>query len=89
MGLIKTIVSLADRYEKWYDENRLPAKEAGNFPKCMFCRARNYHIGPQTLANSRVMESRVRAIVTCRECGMRYQASRLPSSRRWYFNVST
>lgn len=89
MGVLGAISRTAERYCNWYDKNIQPGRTAANYPKCIFCGKRDYIAGPITLTNSRVMNQFLRCIMTCKGCGMRYQASRLAHSRKWYFNIST
>lgn len=84
--MLRTVDKFFAAFDKWYAENRQSER---NFPKCYFCGGRKFATGPQTYSPSRVMSSRVRAIAVCKGCGMRYQASRYPDSKRWSFETST
>ena len=89
MGLLSALDRLAERYDNWYQRAVVPTRPKSHFPKCMFCHAsdRAYNIGPSTLMNHRYLPPMVRCTVQCRHCGMRYQASRYPESKRWTFDA--
>ena len=92
MGLRRRFWQAVDLYVYLYDYPPHPRKtpqQRRNFPKCPFCGKRDYTTGPQMLTNSRVMMQYVRAIATCNNCGMQFQATRESTSKKWRFDIST